>query len=378
MTELLPVFLLSCFLAWLSHVFSPKDDIRNTYIGREKIFFAIMVVIMTVFVGLRVSYNDTSAYVHAYNVASVPDSFLGIFNVVKNSDISDHILYVLIQRAFKFYSIPAQQYLMFYAVITLVPYLWFINKYSNNVFLSIFLTYTIGVYVFCCAGLKQSVAVAFCLIAIDCYINKKYILFALFVFVGVLFHPYAFLFYLVPFLKFVPGSKNTYWMLIFFFILGIGLQPLMGSVINITTLLGEEYTETDLSGAGVNPLRVAVCNVPLFLFFLVRKNIPDDHYTTEKNIILNLTFLNGEIIFVGLFGTANYFARLANFFLIFQALSIPWLLKYIDKKYRALITVTAVILYSLFFIYQNYFVINFDKYFNRITFMEYLNNYIFK
>lgn len=377
MSELLPVFLVSCLLSWFSHIFSTKDDIRNTYIKKEKIFFAIMAVIMTVFVGLRVSYNDTSAYIHAYNMASVPDSFRGIFEGLKNSSISDHILYVLIQRIFKYYSIPAQQYLMFYAVITLIPYLWFINKYSNNVFFSVFLMYALGVYTFCCAGLKQSVAVAFCLIAIDCFINKKYILFALFVFIGILFHPYAFLFYLVPVLKFVPGSKNTYLMLILFFILGIALQPLMGTVINITTLLGEEYTEMDLSGAGVNPFRVAVCNVPLFLFFLVRKNIPDDHYTSEKRIILNLTFLNGEIIFVGLFGTANYFARLANFFLIFQVLSIPWLLKYLDKKYRALVSITAFVLYSLFFVYQNYIVINFDRFFNRISFMDYLNNYIF-
>ncbi len=377
MTELLPVFLLSCFLAWLSHIFSPKDDIRNSYIEREKIFFAIMAVMMTVFVGLRVSYNDTFAYTHAYNMASVPDSFWGIFKGLKVSSISDHILYMLIQRIFKYYGAAPQQYLMFYAVITLVPYLWFINKYSNNIFLSILLTHTLGVYIFCCAGIKQSAAVAFCLIAVDRYINKKYISFVVFVFIGILFHPYAFLFYLTPFLKFVPGSKKTYWMLLLFFVLGIALQPLMGTVINITTMLGEEYTESEMSGAGVNPFRVAVCNVPLILFLLVKKNIPDDHFTTEKNIILNLTFLNGEIIFVGLFGTANYFARLANYFLIFQVLSIPWLLRYIDKKYRTLITIAAVILYCLFFYYQNYIVINFDRFFNRITFMDYLNNYVF-
>lgn len=378
MSELLPVFLVSCLLSWFSHIFSTKDDIRNAYIKKEKIFFAIMAVIMTVFVGLRVSYNDTSAYIHAYNMSSVPDNFWGIFAGLKNSSISDHVLYVLIQRIFKYYAISPQQYLMFYAVITLIPYVWFINKYSSNVFFSILLTFTLGVYTFCCAGIKQAVAVAFCLIAVDRCINKKYVSFAIFVFIGILFHPYAFLFYLTPILRFVPGSKKTYWMLIIFFVLGIALQPLMGTVIDITTMLGEEYTETELSGTGVNPFRVAVCNVPLILFFLVKKNIPDDHYTVEKNVILNLTFLNGEIIFVGLFGTANYFARLANYFLIFQVLSIPWLLKYIDKRYRTLITIIAVVLYCLFFYYQNYIVINFDKYFDRITFIDYLNWYIFK
>ena len=37
-------------------------------------------------------------------------------------------------------------------------------------------------------------------------------------------------------------------------------------------------------------------------------------------------------MFIALFGTANYFARLANYFLIFQTLALPWMLSYFDYK----------------------------------------------
>ena len=44
-------------------------------------------------------------------------------------------------------------------------------------------------------------------------------------------------------------------------------------------------------------------------------------------MIINLSMMNSVIMFIGLFGTANYFARLANYFLIFQCLALPMILQ---------------------------------------------------
>lgn len=65
--------------------------------------------------------------------------------------------------------------------------------------------------------------------------------------------------------------------------------------------------------------RLLVTLVPLVMSFILRKQINDPYYEYDRqdNICLNLSFLNGEIMFIALFGTANYFARLANYFYIF-------------------------------------------------------------
>ena len=112
---------------------------------------------------------------------------------------------------------------------------------------------------------------------------------------------------------------------------GFLLRPLLGMVVNITTRLGEEYTISEFTGEGVNIFRVLVCNVPLVLSYIYRKKLFTDSSETE-NLMVNLTMLNGAIMFVGLFGTANYFARLANYFLIFQSLSLPRMLKKIGGR----------------------------------------------
>ena len=82
---------------------------------------------------------------------------------------------------------------------------------------------------------------------------------------------------------------------------GFLLRPLIGTVVNITTLLGEEYTVSSFTGEGVNIFRVLVCNVPLVLSYIYRKKLFSDSSKAE-NLIVNLTMLNGAIMFVGLFG----------------------------------------------------------------------------
>ena len=151
---------------------------------------------------------------------------------------------------------------------------------------------------------------------------------------------------------------------------GFLLRPLIGTVVSITTLLGEEYTVSSFTGDGVNIFRVLVCNVPTVLAFMYRKQLFADS-TNEENLMVNLAMINGAIMFVGLFGTANYFARLANYFLIFQSISLPWMLKKIGGKNRQILTALMIIGYLGYFYYANMIAIPFDQDFARISVAEY-------
>ena len=189
--------------------------------------------------------------------------------------------------------------------------------------------------------------------------------------VGSLFHAYALMYLLVPFLFFRPWSKMTVIMLIVFGTIGFGMQSLVGTLLNVTDMLGESYDAASFTGEGVNPIRLLVTAVPVFLSFLSAKQIAETE-ERDQYLITNLTMLNAEIMFVGLFGTANYFARLANYFLPFQAVSIPWLFKHYDYKSQRLLVPIAVFCYFMFFVYSFAVNENFDSSYFRYTVWEYI------
>ena len=71
------------------------------------------------------------------------------------------------------------------------------------------------------------------------------------------------------------------------------------------------------------------------------------------NLFVNLTMVNAFIMFIGLFGTANYFARLANYFLIFQTLSLPFLMDLFDGETRKMVEYASILLYAFYCYYES-------------------------
>ena len=364
MRELVILMLITVALAWCAdHVaFGPVNPNR-----RHRLIFCTLLIIILLagFAGLRTRCNDTGAYRHAYEL------------ITENSwDVADKTiganpLFNWINYHLKLHGVSTQNYLMFWAFLTVACYIVFVHGCSANYWLTIFLLFTTGCYTFAFAGIKQAAAVGVSVIAVMLALKKKWVLFIASVLVASLIHPYALMYLLVPLMEFCPWSNKTYWMLAIFLMAGFLLSPLIGTVVNITTLLGEEYTVSSFTGEGVNVFRVLVCNVPLVLSFLYRKKLFINSSKAE-NLIVNLTMLNGAIMFVGLFGTANYFGRLANYFLIFQSLSLPWMLKKIGGRDGKILTILMVLGFIAYFYYANVIAIPFDQDFARLSLSEYL------
>ena len=350
MTKIIPVVVICLFLAFFSDVFSTKSSLKNNYEYKEKFIWIIIAFAMAVFAGLRVSYNDTFTYIYEYEEIVNSKLDFSDFNWALGANPGFRIVAMIL----KYIGFSANGYLMFYSIITYTIYIWFIHKYSTDFLMSIFLFICL-VFTFPLAAIKQCVAVAFCLIAVDKAINKKWFWFVFWIIIAETFHAYSFMYFIVPFLFFVPWkSKKTYLWIVFFLIIGIMLKPLLGTVLSITDSLGDNYTVEEFSGKGVNPLRLAVCLVPLVLSFILRNHISNTNSEISRadNLCLNLSFLNGEIMFVALFGTANYFARLANYFYIFPVITLPRLFNMFSPKWRVPIKLAVIICYFLFFYYS--------------------------
>lgn len=370
MSKLIPIMIFSIVMAILSHYTSEYYTIENKYGRKDRFFYTIMAVGMILFVGLRTGYNDTGTYLHGYEQIS-PD--MGIFEGIQWTKLGANPGFWATNRILVHLGAAPQTFLMVYAIATVGIYLWFIRKYSCNLPLSVFMLLTFAGYTFTLAAIKQCMAMALCMIATDRAVRKKYLSFVVFVLLGALYHPYALMYLAVPFLTFRPWSYKTALMLGAFALVGISLQSLLGGILDITDMLGEGYDASSFQGEGVNPSRLMAVSVPVILSFLARDSIAQTE-DRGQYLILNLSMLNAEIMFVALFGTANYFARLANYFLPFQAISIPWLFTHFDQKSKRFLTISAVICYLLYCAYENMFSLGgrFDPQFYSITIWEYL------
>ena len=138
------------------------------------------------------------------------------------------------------------------------------------------------------------------------------------------------------------------------------------------------FTEGDFisSGIGVNIFRFLVTGVTAFLSFIVRDEL---RHSDDKllNISVNLCIVQACIMFLGLFGTANYFARMANYFLIFQCIALPYLVeKYFVSESDGILSMKTMMIagYSGYFIYAEAILFGgFDALHSGISFNSFLS-----
>lgn len=365
MRDLVILMLIAIALAWCAdHVIvKPLTPGRR---HRLILCTVIIIILLAGFAGLRTHCNDTGAYRHSYEFITKSTW------EASDKSIGANPLFNFVNYHLSMSGVSTQNFLMFWAFLTVGCYIAFAHKYSADYPLTIFLLFATGCYTFAFAGIKQAAAVGIAVIATMLALRKKWLLFLVGILIATLIHPYSLMYLLVPFMQFKPWTKKTYLMLALFLAAGFLLRPMVGTVVSITAMMGEEYTVSSFTGEGVNIFRVLVCNVPLVLSFLYRRRLFEDSSAAE-NLMVNLAMLNGAIMFVGLFGTANYFARLANYFLIFQSLSLPWMLKKIGGRDGKLLTKCMLLGFAAYFYYANVINQPFDQDFARLSLAEYFS-----
>ena len=381
MKEILPIFISSVVLALFSHLFSARDPMTKNYIHKEKLLYTIVTISMALFVGLRLRYNDTSTYKETYDLLILPEGSLmlkpggGTINWLA---LGENPAFTFIQNVFKHLGFSTQTFILMSSVPYIIVFMWFIQKYSKNFFFSVFLFFTLGMFSFSCAAIKQCIAISFGLIAIDMYLSRKRKSWIIPVIIGSLFHPYILFFLIVPFVRFKPWSKKSYWLVGGFFLIGVTLQFLMSTIVDITTMLGESYANDEFMGPGVNPLRVLVYLVPLVLSFIIKKERTYDNGDEDiiLNVFTNLSMINGLLMFIALFGSAIYFGRLSYYFTIFSIVVIPYLIGKLKNGFSTIVYLAAFIFYFIFFAYEclNGGLDTFDNMFDKITLKEYIES----
>ena len=369
MRKILPLYIICLIFAYLSHRSSVYDHRLGQYKYKDRIFYAVVIIAAVIFAGLRTNYNDTWAYISGYENLSVSIDWLSQINW----SIGEYPLFNLTNVILKRMGFSTQSFVMFYSALTIGISLWFVWKYTNDIVLSVFLFFTIGFYTFSLAAMKQCVATAICLLGIDQLLKGRKVFFFIWVFIGVLFHPFSAMFLISPFLLFSPWSPPTFIMLIVCALAGFSMQTWLSGAIDLLSVVGVEYEDSSLiTGEGVNVFRVLVAWAPVAISFLAAKFWRRSK-NKANNLVINLSVLCAELTFIALFGNPIYFGRLGNYFLVFQAISIPLTLVCFEYNSQMVLKLATIIGYIGYTVYGNIFVRNpFDKVFQSTTLWKFL------
>lgn len=334
-------FLLSFFIANMS---SFKVTLFSKH--ASKVTFFVLVSLLLI-MGLR-SYNvtgDTITYVSDFIEYDLRRTTLQ--SIFINSNEPLFALFTYITRLFTSSYVV---YLTLSAMPLITGLCLILYNSSEDSFLSIVVFIAIGILTFCMAGLRQAMALGFCMIAYFFAERKKIIFYLLFCFIAFLFHNSSIVFLLVYLFKKI---KVTYFQwIIVLFSLFVGVTKWNG-IIAFIALFGSRFSSYLLNNSSLNLTMFVV----QFMLFIVCWIFRKDYLKNNENgnMLFNMAFLG--IGFQAMTPVVGEFFRISFYFSFSLCLLVPNVLKTIkndDYKYLLYwgISLTAIL---FCFISQNFF-----------------------
>ena len=358
MRQLILLYWGCVFLMYLSQVYyptpaqleEPQTGRRHFMLRKADIFMIVVIVWMTCFSFLRTSYNDTWNYIFAWNNSDGARAFFesgGLLDLTGNplSNLWRDISHDISDNYHIYFLLPAL--LSSFAVVKLF------KKYSVNPAFSMLIFFSLGTYIVYVAALKQCFAIFFLLLSIPYAEEKKYVRFYLLVAIAILFHTHAFMFLILPLLFGRPWGSITYLGLLVTIFAMLTYDRTLGAFMEYAQSIGALVDEGEVfDGHQINLIRVAVYWIPSILAFAFRKHLFRESSRSE-NLFVNMSTVCAMILTIGTVQAANLFARMAAYFEIATAISLPWMIKKLFTKRSAqFITICASVLYFGYFLYE--------------------------
>ena len=345
-------------------------DKRQTPLNR--FLFVMLVLTLALPVMLRKFYNDTGAYIDSFAKADTLAALLesGELHILKNP------LFNIYESLVRTFTDNYMIFFMFPAFFVQYSYLRFIRKHSSNFVIGVGLYLLLGAYVFSIAAMKQTLAMAILLFAVDQLIDRKYAAFYGLVFLAFLFHTYAIAFVILPLFTVKPWTARAFVLLFVVFVVMQNFDNVLQSFLDFANESGKNVASEEVIGAtAINPIRVAVYAVTPVLAFVLRGCLFEDDKDREHNILVNMSIITVAIMSLGLISAANMFARMAQYFEFGVICSLPWMLrKSFDKRSSRAVGAIAIACFVGYFCYANLIQIRFDDHYGRHTILEFIRS----
>ena len=326
----------------------------------------IITIILSLYCGLRTSFNDTAVYMGNFAKLNMDLSSI-------DPHISANPGFVLLQIFVKkFISTNPQWLILICATITVYLNIQFIKEYSINVGASVFLYMTSCVYMFAFAAVKQTLATALMMIAFTFAVEKKWFRFYLIFIIAVSIHAFAFVFVVTPFFVRSAWGKWSYTVLFGSMIVGVAFNSFIGVFLKVLGTVDDYYTADVLSGAGVSLFRVMVFFVPVGLSWLCRSYVQKQN-DRMLNLCCNFSLIGFAFMFVAMFGNPVLFGRMGNYFLPFSLVTVCYMVFRCTKKtnrYVMVLIMGAAYLVYFFTYFKIYIDAGWDDFFCHASIMD--------
>ena len=369
MSKLLLLFAASVILAYLSeqHTRAVLASGRRYSVWNDGAYL-LLVVILTLFAGLRTSYNDTGNYMSAFKSVPVLSDFLATpdnLNPFKNP------LFNAYQSFLKTCGFDSQMLIFLSAFFTQACFVRFIKRYASQFTFSIFLYFTLGTFVLTLAAIKQVLGMALAALAFPYLEKKQWAKYYFFVFLAMLTHTYALAFAFLPLFRVKPWGIFTFLFMTVVVAVMMNFEETITAFMDQANDLGKSLADFEVfSDTTINIFRLAVYAVPPLISIVFRKWVLHDTNRME-NTLIHMSIISLAFMIMGTQAGANMFGRMGNYFELGTLCCLPTMLKKtFDNKSYGLISVVACICFLGFFVYANALGGHFDSEYNAIGLID--------
>jgi transmembrane protein EpsG len=306
----------------------------------NKLLLFIVLTSLILVSGLRRNIGDTYFYMHAYRVTDYTWEY-----IKKSNDFGFHIFQMVLKQL----STDPQILVFSTALITNLLIVTVFYKYSRRIDLSIYVYITGGLFLVSMNGIRQCLAASIIFIATKYIINGDFKKYAALVLLASTIHQSAFI--LIP-IYFLIRKKAWSWYT--FLLLFLSLLIVVGynqfSSVLFSALDSTQYGHySSFQEGGANIWRVLVNAAPLLLAFIGREKLKE--IFPNSDYIVNLSLIG--ILFM-IVSTQNWiFARVNIYFELYNLILISWIPSLFRKNDRTLVYYSILILYFLYYIYEN-------------------------
>ena len=325
-----------------------------------------MIIMLSLVVGLRTNFNDTTAYIGGFKVAPTFDKFID-----RSPGLMDYPFFYGYESLFRHHiSDNPHLFLLSISFFTNATLICFVRRHSENFAFGMLMYFSIGLYVSTMAAMKQCLAMAVLSFGLEQLFKKKYFRYYIFVFIAMLFHVFAIFFIVLPLFTKKPWTIMTYLTIAAVIFVLFTFESTISSFLAVADEAGKEINSSYVFDTeSINLFRLAVFAVPPVLSFIFQELL-DETYNTKTNILMNMSILSFLIMSLGLMSAANLFGRSAIYFEIGTIVIMPTIIKEIfSKESQKIGHILVGACYAAFFAYS---VLGFSSEYKALSFGEFL------
>lgn len=308
--------------------------------GKKKAFCAIACIQWVMVSGFRSAYvgADTMNYRRLFYLVE-NTSWNKIFNnilfYIRGGEIIDPG-YALFVKLFQVFSTNYQVYLIFIALVFMVPMAIWIYKNSSMPCLSFVIFSTLFYSFYAVTGIRQTVATAFVVfIGYELIKKKKTISFLIVVFISFFIHKSCVCF--LPFLFF--AHKKITWRYVGIFTVITSAFLALGKALYgpFAELIGYDVEKESLEDTSSYVIVVCLIMLASFIFMkYIKNNVDEDKFRAIYNAALFAT------AFTLLTIRNQAFMRVQQYYTLFLMLLVPELVKAFNKRVQPIVYISGV------------------------------------